>query len=43
MTISRFEELMAWQKARLLARLIYSLTATERFAKDYKFSALRSP
>ena len=26
---------MAWQKARLLARLIYSLTATERFAKDY--------
>ncbi len=35
MSISRFEDLIAWQKARLLARLIYSLTATERLAKDF--------
>ena len=35
MGISKFEELVAWQKARLLARLIYSLASTEKFAKDY--------
>ena len=34
-TISRFEQLIAWQKARELARNIYLLTATDRFARDF--------
>jgi len=35
MPISRFEDLIAWQKARALTRNIYLLTATERFSKDF--------
>jgi four helix bundle protein len=35
MGISRFEELIAWQKARLLAAAIYRLTAQGAFSKDY--------
>jgi four helix bundle protein len=34
-TIKRFEEIEAWKTARELAKLIYKLTETERFAKDY--------
>ena len=34
MTISRFEDLVAWQKARLLVQLIYGLTSAEKFSKD---------
>lgn len=35
MTVQRFEDLVAWQKARLLTKQIYILTASERFSRDY--------
>jgi four helix bundle protein len=35
MGISRFEELIAWQKARLLAAAIYRLTAQGAFSRDF--------
>jgi four helix bundle protein len=35
MAISRFEDLIAWQKARVLTKNIYLLTATERFSRDF--------
>jgi len=35
MPISRFEDLIAWQKARALTKNIYLLTATERFSRDF--------
>ncbi len=35
MTIQRFEDLIAWQKARELNREIYLLTNTGAFAKDF--------
>ncbi len=34
-TISKFEELDVWQKARDLAKRIYLLTKEESFAKDF--------
>lgn len=34
-TITRFEEIEAWQTARELTRLIYSLTEQEKFARDF--------
>lgn len=34
-TIKRFEDIEAWQTARALANLIYSLSSTDPFAKDY--------
>ncbi len=34
-TISRFEDLIAWQKARLLTRRIYELTREQPFARDF--------
>ena len=33
--ISRFEDLVAWQKARELARDIYRVTDEGRFGKDF--------
>src|SRR6266478_6056971 len=33
--IERFEELIAWQKARLLTSEIYDITSKDRFAKDF--------
>lgn len=33
--IERFEELVAWQKARLLTAEIYKVTAEGHFAKDF--------
>ena len=33
--IEKFEELIAWQKARLLTAEIYDITSHDRFAKDY--------
>ncbi len=36
--IQRFEDLIAWQKARLLARLIYEVTQNAKFARDYSLS-----
>ena len=35
MGISRFEELIAWQKARALAASIYRLTSRGGFSKDF--------
>ena len=34
-TIKRFEEIVAWQEARKLACMIYCLTSTGGFAKDF--------
>ncbi len=33
--ILNFEDLIAWQKARALAGLVYSFTRKEKFSKDY--------
>lgn len=34
--IRRFEDLLAWQKARIMANMIYDLTDGARFAKDFQ-------
>jgi four helix bundle protein len=34
-TITRFEEIEAWQTARELARLVYSLSSSGSFARDF--------
>ncbi len=36
--IQRFEDLIAWQKARELTKAIYLATQQERFAKDFGLS-----
>jgi four helix bundle protein len=36
--IGRFEDLVAWQKARVLTRDIYAVTQQGRFAKDFGLS-----
>lgn len=33
--VSRFEDLVAWQKGRELARNIYAVTTAENFGRDY--------
>jgi four helix bundle protein len=33
--VQRFEDLVAWQKAREFTRHIYTVTRSERFARDY--------
>ncbi len=33
--IERFEDLIAWQKARLLTAQIYRITSEGQFARDY--------
>ena len=35
MTINRFEDLIAWQKARQLVAAVYGVTTKGAFAKDY--------
>jgi four helix bundle protein len=35
MAISKFEDIIGWQKARVLAQDIYSVTAKDRFTKDF--------
>ena len=35
-TIKRFEDLECWQEARKLVRLIYQVTNTTAFKKDYE-------
>jgi four helix bundle protein len=35
MTIEKFEDLVAWQKARLLTSKIYAATRAGQFAKDF--------
>ncbi len=34
-TFNRFEDIQAWQKARLLTKDIYQMTAQGSFSKDY--------
>ena len=34
-TVKNFEELQAWQKARVLAGCIYELTRKEKFSRDW--------
>ena len=34
-TIHKFEDLIAWQKARDLTRIIYQLTANDKFNRDF--------
>ena len=36
--ITRFEDLIAWQKARKLNGFVFALTRTGRFAADYRLS-----
>ena len=36
MKITRFEDLQAWQQARVLANLVYDATEQGSFAKDFK-------
>lgn len=33
--IKRFEDIQAWQEARILVKMIYVLTRKESFSKDY--------
>jgi four helix bundle protein len=33
--IKRFEDIQAWQEARVLVKMIYTLTNKDQFAKDY--------
>jgi four helix bundle protein len=34
-TFNRFEDILAWQKAREVTLRIYEITSSERFARDY--------
>jgi four helix bundle protein len=36
--VDKFEDLIAWQKARSLTRMIYEITRGESFARDYGLS-----
>jgi four helix bundle protein len=36
--IERFEDLIAWQKARQLAKIIYTITRQDLFARDFGLS-----
>lgn len=35
--VKRFEDLVAWQKARELARSVYDATRMDRFSRDFGF------
>ncbi len=37
MSIERFEELRSWQEARKLVRMIYPLSESPKFKKDFEF------
>ncbi len=37
--VGRFEDLIAWQKARELAKKIYEITRNDRFARDFGLSS----
>ena|SRR4029079_656484 len=37
-SITKFEDLIAWQKARELTRRVYEITRTGEFAKDFRLS-----
>lgn len=34
-TFKRFEEIKAWQKARVVTKLVYQITSTDYFSKDF--------
>ena len=34
-TFKKFEEIIAWQKARTVTRLVYEMTSDGRFARDF--------
>jgi four helix bundle protein len=34
-TIKKFEDIEAWQKARELSKIIYMVTSTGKFSKDF--------
>ncbi|MCM2317301.1 MAG: four helix bundle protein [Thermoanaerobaculia bacterium] len=36
--VSRFEDLIAWQKARELCRLVYAISRKKEFARDFALS-----
>ncbi len=38
-TVQRFEDLIAWQKARELTKAIYVVTRANAFAKDFRLSS----
>jgi four helix bundle protein len=38
-TFNRFEDILAWQKARVLCKLIYSYTQKELFTRDFKLTS----
>ena len=38
-SITKFEDLIAWQKARELTRRIYEITRAGEFAKDFRLSS----
>lgn len=38
-SITKFEDLIAWQKARVLTRRVYEITRTREFAKDFRLSS----
>ena len=37
MKITRFEDLEIWQEERELCKVVYKITSTGPFSKDYKF------
>jgi len=37
-SVAKFEDLIAWQKARELTRRVYEITRTGEFAKDFRLS-----
>ena len=37
-SVTKFEDLIAWQKARELTRRVYEITRTGEFAKDFRLS-----
>ena len=37
-SVTRFEDLIAWQKARELTRRVYEITRTGEFAQDFRLS-----
>lgn len=38
-TFKHFEEIIAWQKARSLVKVIYTLTKKESFSKDFELKS----
>jgi len=34
-TVERFEDLIAWQKARQFAQEVYELTCSDKFSRDF--------